>query len=229
MTQGSIVPFQFEDHEIRAMQLGGEPWFVAKDIATVLGYANPQKAVRDHCKRAMPIGGEPIVHPYELDPQTVIIPEPDVYRLIMRSRLPKAEKFEEWVVSEVLPQIRKTGSYNAKPEKLPTNFDAIRALVDAAEAHEIRLKKVEGAIENFGAHEDYRSIKAHAALTNVKITSKEAQSLGQQASALSRQRNLVIGEQPDNAFGKVGTYHLDILAIVFGEFVKLPKTTKEKP
>lgn len=84
------------------------PWFVAKDVATALGYTNPKKAVRDHCKQYKPIGGN---ESFPLDSQTNIIPESDVYRLIMRSKLPSAEKFQDWVVEEILPTIRKTGGY----------------------------------------------------------------------------------------------------------------------
>jgi prophage antirepressor-like protein len=71
----------------------GEPCFIGKDVAGVLGYANPQKAVRDHCKAARPLGVNETFTP-AIDPQTVIIPERDVYRLIMRSKLPRAERFE---------------------------------------------------------------------------------------------------------------------------------------
>lgn len=105
----ALTPFQFEGHDVRALDLDGEPWFVAKDVAGTLGYANPQKAVRDHCKVQVPVGVNAAFTP--LDPQTIIIPERDVYRLIMKSQLPAAERFEEWVVAEVLPTIRRTGSY----------------------------------------------------------------------------------------------------------------------
>jgi len=107
-----IVPFNFEGVAVRVVEIEGEPWFVAKDVATVLGYANSRKAVADHCKSARPIG-EGVTDRYSpvFDPQTTIIPERDLYRLIMRSRLPAAERFEEWVVGEVLPSIRKTGGF----------------------------------------------------------------------------------------------------------------------
>ncbi|MCA1971740.1 MAG: Bro-N domain-containing protein [Caenispirillum sp.] len=105
-----IVSFRFEGTAVRGLSVDGEPWFVAKDIADVLGYANPQKAVRDHCKGARPVG---VNESFTLDPQTTVIPERDLYRLIMRSKLPAAERFEDWVVGEVLPTIRKTGRYAA--------------------------------------------------------------------------------------------------------------------
>lgn len=116
--------FQFDGAKVRVVVKDGEPWFVAKDVAGVLGYTNPQEAVREHCKKAQLVGGErnaqPLAvgcTPFSLNPQTVIIPERDIYRLIMRSKLPSAERFEEWVVAEVLPTIRKHGVYMT-PEKL---------------------------------------------------------------------------------------------------------------
>ena len=104
----SPVPFAFGDHLVRIIcGEDGEPWFVAKDVALVLGYSDTDQAIRTHCKAGS-------TYPVEMTGQVrhiKIIPERDVYRLIFRSRLPAAEHFEEWVVGEVLPSIRKTGSY----------------------------------------------------------------------------------------------------------------------
>lgn len=122
-----LVPFTFEGAQVRAFPIDGDPWFVGKDVAGALGYSNPQKALRDHCKAAQPIGVNDPFTPSQvgaegglalfppLDPQTIIIPERDVYRLIMRSKLPSAERFEEMVVGEILPSIRKTGAFGAAP------------------------------------------------------------------------------------------------------------------
>lgn len=107
----SPVPavFSFDSKEIRTIVVNGEPWFVAKDVAETLGYAKPENAVKSHCKRTetcpLESGGQ-VRH-------MTIIPEGDVFRLIVRSNLPAAEKFEAWVMDEVLPAIRKTGSYSA--------------------------------------------------------------------------------------------------------------------
>ena len=106
----NIIPFSFKDNPVRVVSYDGNPWFVAKDVAELLGYSNPRKAVRDHCQhtKAMGRGNDS----FPLDPQTKIIPEPDVYRLVMRSKLPQAQKFESWVLEEVLPTIRKHGVYS---------------------------------------------------------------------------------------------------------------------
>lgn len=102
--------FAFGSQAVRVVLDAGEPWFVGKDVAEALGYTNPQKAVRDHCRTPKPVGVNESFTPH-LDPQTVIISEPDMLRLIVGSKLPAAERFERWVFEEVLPSIRKTGSY----------------------------------------------------------------------------------------------------------------------
>lgn len=104
----SVIPFEFDTHTIRTIYIDDQPWFVGKDVAEALGYADSNKAVRDHCK------GEPKRLPLETAgglQEVRLIDEPDVYRLIMSSRLPAAERFERWVFEEVLPTIRRTGSY----------------------------------------------------------------------------------------------------------------------
>lgn len=92
---------------------------MAKDIAAALGYSRTADAVRTHCKNGRPVGVG--VSP-TLDPQTVIVPERDIYRLVMRSKLPSAQQFEEWVVGEVLPSIRKTGGYSSSNVVAIPNF-----------------------------------------------------------------------------------------------------------
>ena len=93
--------------EIRTVTIDGKPYFVATDVATALGYVNPRKAVNDHCK-GVTKRDTPTSSGVQ---QMSYINEGDLYRLIMKSKLPAAEKFESWVVDDVLPTIRKTGSY----------------------------------------------------------------------------------------------------------------------
>lgn len=107
-----FTPFDFHGFPVRVIDDGsGEPWFIAKDIAEALGYANTSKAINTHCKAVntchTEMGGQ--VRAVQ------IIPERDMYRLVMKSKLPAAEQFEEWVVGQVLPTIRKTGAYTAQP------------------------------------------------------------------------------------------------------------------
>jgi len=120
--------------EIRTVEIGGEPWFVGKDVAEVLGYSNPQKAVRDHIddddktlNESFTVNGT----------QGVLINESGLYSLILSSKLPNAKAFKRWVTSEVLPSIRKHGLY-AKEELLDNPDIAIAAFKALKEEREAR-------------------------------------------------------------------------------------------
>lgn len=126
--------FNFEGFDVRVVLVDGEPWFSGKDVAEGLGYSNPQKAVRDHCKSPRPVG---VNDSFTLGPSANIIPERDVYRLVMRSKMPQAERFEEWVVSEVLPSIRKTGGYTAPAQ--PADLSKLEILQMALESEKARV------------------------------------------------------------------------------------------
>lgn len=94
--------------QIRTLNVNGKAYFVANDIAKALGYKNPTDAVLNKC---MNIVKHEVENSRGQMRMTNIIPEGDVYRLIIGSNLPTAQKFERWVFDEVLPQIRKTGGY----------------------------------------------------------------------------------------------------------------------
>lgn len=93
---------------VRIMQENDKPYFVANDVAKALGYKNPSDATKKHCKKPVMMWGSDSLGRQQ---EFKVIPEGDVYRLITRSKLSSAEKFELWVFEEVLPQIRKTGGY----------------------------------------------------------------------------------------------------------------------
>lgn len=99
--------------EIRTLEENGNILFCGSDVAKALGYARPNDAISAHCRCAVK---RSIPHPQSTNKQieVVFITEGDVYRLITHSKLPKAEKFECWVFDEVLPSIRKTGSYSTQ-------------------------------------------------------------------------------------------------------------------
>lgn len=100
----------FENSEfgaVRTVNVDGKSYFVANDVAKALGYVETAKAVRIHCK-----GVSKMDIPSNGGVQTMkIIPEGDIYRLVIKSQLPSAERFESWIFDEVLPSIRKHGVY----------------------------------------------------------------------------------------------------------------------
>lgn len=95
---------------VRITIVDGKEYFCASDVAKALGYEKPNNAISTHCRCTLKQG---IPHPQSPDKtmEVSFITEGDVYRLIMRSKLPSAEKFEKWVMEEVLPDIRKHGMY----------------------------------------------------------------------------------------------------------------------
>lgn len=111
--------------EVRVVGTNEEPLFCAKDVATALGYSDTADAIQRHCK-----SGKKVFCPHKNGiggTNMVYIPEKDVYRLIMRSNLPNAEQFQDWVCDEVLPSIRKHGGYLTpdKIEEVLSNPDTI--------------------------------------------------------------------------------------------------------
>ena len=113
--------------EVRIVEINGKPYFCASDIAKALGYTNPNKAINDHC-RAITKCSTPISGKMQ---EVNFIPEGDVYRLVIKSKLPKAEEFESWIFDEVLPSIRKNGGYIINQETLTPEQIVANALVVA--------------------------------------------------------------------------------------------------
>lgn len=108
MKMMEIQTFNFENQQVRTIEIENEPYFVGKDVATILGYSNPQKAVRDHVDEEDKTLNETFT---VNGTQPVLINESGLYSLILSSKLPNAKKFKRWVTSEVLPAIRKHGGY----------------------------------------------------------------------------------------------------------------------
>ena len=120
-----------------------EPWFIADDVCKILGYKNTAKAIADHCGKV--IDSKDIDERHCLAKKMTVkdangqgrpmiaINEPDLYRLIIRSRMPDASKFEHWVMEDVLPSIRKTGKYAVRRKIQFTNPED-QAKFEAAKA-----------------------------------------------------------------------------------------------
>lgn len=112
--------------QVRSMMIDGEPWFVGKDVAEALGYAKPENAISIHIddedKTSTLIQGSDSNY----KSKAILINESGLYSLIMSSKLPKAKEFKRWVTSEVLPTIRKTGSYGKLKElSAPQTLDSL--------------------------------------------------------------------------------------------------------
>ena len=115
----------FENEEfgsVRTMEVNGEPYFVGKDVATILGYVKPENAIANHVddedKTTTLIQGTGSNY----KSNAVIINESGLYSLILSSKLPKAKGFKHWVTSEILPSIRKTGGYLANSDMMVSTY-----------------------------------------------------------------------------------------------------------
>lgn len=125
--------------DIRTVEIDGKPYFVANDVARELGYVETAKAIRTHCK-----GVSEMDIPSKGGIQCMkVIPEGDIYRLIVRSKLPSAEKFETWVFDEVIPSIRKNGGYIVGQETLSDEELMAKAILVAKKKIAERDKIIE--------------------------------------------------------------------------------------
>lgn len=150
-SDSDIQTFNFEELPVRTLEIDGEIYFVGKDVAEILGYARPTKAIADHIdledKRVVPIQDS-----IGRNQVTPIINESGLYALIFSSKLDSAKRFKRWVTSEVLPQIRKTGSYNSQPVvkdsyMIDDPVERAKAWIREQETHQLQLKEKEEVIQ----------------------------------------------------------------------------------
>ena len=133
--------------ELRTVEIDGEPWFVGKDVAAALGYADATKAVRNHVEKEDKIMGVQNGSPSIKDNFGRIqyptwINESGLYSLILSSKLPSAKEFKHWVTSEVLPSIRKNGAYIRNQENMTPAEIVARGLIAAQKIIEEREKEI---------------------------------------------------------------------------------------
>jgi prophage antirepressor-like protein len=216
----------FEKEEfgkVRVVMIGNDPWFYGTDVAKALGYERPNDAVNAHCKKInkFSYGDSPQgATPYN------IIPESDVYRLVMRSNLPNAEKFQDWVVEEVLPSIRKTGQYGGIPD-FTDPVAAARAWADAMEAKrnlEQRNEQLVNTVTDLatvttalrdalGNSIDWKSVTAIPWLREyfADASTRTCSIIGKFLTMLSEFRGYTVRDVPDSKWGSVHAYHKDMV------------------
>jgi len=162
-----LIIFQYGDAQIRAVTIDGEPWFVAADVARLLGY----RMASDMTRRLDPEDrGTRSVRTPSGQQEMTIISEAGLYAAILGSQVPGAREFKRWVTHEVLPAIRRTGRYEVQPAyRLPQSYsEALRELADQVERNEQLQAELEQAAPKAhswdvlaSAHGDYDV--AHAA------------------------------------------------------------------
>lgn len=198
----------------------GNLLFVASDVAKALGYAVPQKAVIDHCKHC-----SKMEHPSNKGTYINLITESDVYRLTMKSKLPNAEQFQDWVCEEVLPTIRKTGSYSAGQQLSPSELILKLAQINVEnerkmKAIEEKQARIESEIEEIKQRtvtDLHRStIVAYVSRYNIKLDVKYYGAMGRKASSICKKKGIPVTKINDIRWGKVSVFPDEVLDEVFG-------------
>lgn len=164
----------------------GEPLFVGVDVARSLGYSAPRNAVLKHC-RSGELSNRLLAHTNGIGGTKVsLLPESEVYRLIFASKLPEAEKFQDWVCKEVLPSIRKHGAYMTpqKIEEALLNPDTIIQLAQTLKAEREMRVSAENTI----------ALQAHKVCFAEAVEANEGSCTIAELSILAQQKGINIGQ-----------------------------------
>lgn len=128
--------FNFEELPVRTLEVDGEPYFIGKDVADILGYANGRDALSKHVDAEDKLTSQ--IATAGQNRNVTIINESGLYSLIFSSKLENAKRFKRWVTSEVLPTLRKTGAYQVPSDPM----QALRLMFEATEETKQEIKNV---------------------------------------------------------------------------------------
>lgn len=209
-----IVPFDFEGHHVRVIWLRGDPWWVAMDVCAVLGLVNVPQAM-SRLRPQQVCLADVLAADHKMR-QTNVISEAGLYRLIMRSDKEVADRFQDWLAEEVLPALRKTGTYSLatltpgelllKQAQQYVELERRQAAVERGQAK--LTARVDGLEHNTG----WSSALGFAKYIGLVDTSNQAMvRLGKHATSLLKQ----VGRKPrktrDQRFGECDLYPEEVL------------------
>lgn len=191
----NLSPFEFEQKELRTLVIDGEPWFVGKDVATILGYKNPTEAIRTNVEEEDKL--REILTDSGQAREMVIINESGLYSLILSSKLEAAKKFKRWVTSEVLPKIRKEKtediikvsdvaamlvSLNTKIEELQKQTEIVPKLFNAGKSHEGAMKVIEKELNGVFDNEEYLTVRQYLNAKKIIVDNTQYKQIALMAS-----------------------------------------------
>ena len=189
MNEQNNIPqvFNFDSSPVRVVTIDGEPWWVAKDVCTILGINHARDALSrlDEDERGSVVvdtlGG----------PQSVgAINESGLWSLILTSRKPEAKAFKKWITSEVIPTIRKTGSYSIAPPAPPKELTRLEILQMAVESEKLNQELTKQIEDMSPKARLYEKLCVHDGLTTIGALAKE----------------LVLRDLDGNVIGEMGLY-----------------------
>ncbi|GAB2646083.1 phage antirepressor Ant [Gordonia jinhuaensis] len=182
-----VMPFNYGDTAVRTVVIDGEPWFVLADLCKVLGLTTPAKVVErldDGVSSTHPISDS-----LGRTQQATIVSEPGMYEVVIRSDKPEAVAFRRWITGTVLPEIRKTGSFNAQPA-LPSTRELAQMVIAAEDAREVAEKQLAIEVKTRQAMESYaKDLEPRAENYDRYMSGDGTYSVGNVAKMLGRSQN----------------------------------------
>jgi prophage antirepressor-like protein len=212
----NLTVFNFESQEVRFVGTADKPWWVVTDVCAVLEIKNPSQAIArlDDDERSMfNIGRQG---------EAWCVNESGLYSLVLSSRKPQAKRFKKWMTSEVIPSIRKTGSYSIQPQPM-TQIQVLASIAQQMADQEQQLLQQEARLAAVEAEQQRYltpcghkyTVMGFANLHKISISAKQAAAKGKVASRLCRSQGIEVEQVYDPRFGTVGLYPEDALAQVF--------------
>jgi len=221
----SIVPFphnspmfNFNGFDIRTHIKDDETWFCAADVCAAVSISDTKQAVSrlDDDER----GGYPILTGGGIQIMTCVN-EPGLYALLGNSRKEAAKVFKRWINHEVLPAIRKTGTYSLSTNP-PSSLDIAENMIKTLRAHEDWMKRTDARLDTSEEKQAYFTIFGYANYIGRHLDNSTASQLGKQCTKLSLHENIHIGSAKDPKYGQIKTYHESILKRVFDVWYSQP-------
>ena len=223
--------FKNENFEVRvAVDKNNEPLFCLSDVCKVLELTNAsvvKSAIISEFDDDLSLT-YPIFDSLGREQNATFITEPQLYFVLMRSDKPNAKPFRMFVNKEVLPSIRKTGSYTQKPlnsidylqmqlNLMKEHDERLAAIEQKRQKDERRFKNLENTAKRDESLKEYTTAVGFGILKGVSLDKIQCQRLGTKAAKISRSEGVLIVTIPDQKHGKVGTYRRDILDQAFNE------------
>jgi prophage antirepressor-like protein len=183
---GDLQPFEFQSQPVRVFVIDGEPWFVLTDLCRVLGLARGAAQVSERLDNEVR-QTYPISDSRGRTQNAIVVSEPGMYEVVIRSDKPEAVAFRRWITNDVLPQLRRSGSYGQPLVQRLTPLEYARSLVDAEERAEVEAKA------RAEAEARAKELEAPAAAWTELADAAGDYEVADAAKVLSRDPNIGIG------------------------------------
>ena len=188
-----IVPFSFNGAEVRTETVDGEPWFVVADVANVLNLANPSRVAAS--LEEDDLRTTEVIDSLGRKQLAYVTTEAGVYQIVFQSRKPEASVFRKWVTREVIPTIRKTGSYSVAPVAAPAELSRLEILTMALDSERRAITAETAVVEMTPKAEAWDDFIGSEGLILIGVAAKQAGYGQNKAYRMLRAGNIL---RPDN-------------------------------